>query len=150
MKLAIEINNTDKSPVKKAFVEKVITMTLEKSGYLELAKKSLSLSLAWVCEVEMKKINKKYRKKDKATDVLSFCEFEDAKMLKSSTESELFLGELVLCYNYIRESASECPLEIELQKELARIIAHGVLHLLGFAHGKKMFALQDAVASAFA
>lgn len=145
MKLTLEINNTDKSPVKKAFIKKVVTMTLEKSGYLELAKKSLNLSLAWVCEIEIKKINKQYRKKDKATDVLSFCEFEDAAVLKSSNEPELFLGELILCYNYIKEFATECTSENDLQKELARIIAHGVLHLLGFGHGKKMFAIQDAV-----
>jgi probable rRNA maturation factor len=145
MKLILEINNTDKSPVKKAFVKKVILATLVKSGYVELSEKSLNLSLAWVSESEIRRINKLYRKKNKATDVLSFCEFEDAVRLKNSAESELFLGELVLCYNYIKESASECTSEIELQKELARIIAHGVLHLLGFAHGKKMFAIQDAV-----
>lgn len=150
MKLTLEINNTDKSPVKKAFIKKVITMTLEKSGYLELAKKSLNLSLAWVSAVEIKKINKQYRKKDKATDVLSFCEFEDAAVLRNSIEPELFLGELILCYNYIKESATRCSAENDLQKELARIIAHGVLHLLGFAHGKKMFAIQDAVSKEFA
>ncbi|MCX6762045.1 MAG: rRNA maturation RNase YbeY [Candidatus Moranbacteria bacterium] len=149
MKLTVEINNTDKSPVKKAFIKKVVARTLEKSGYLELAKKRLNLSLAWVSEVEIKKINKQYRKKDKATDVLSFCEFEDAGRLKKSSESDLFLGELILCYNYIKESAQDCTSETELQKELAKIIAHGVLHLLGFSHGKKMFAIQDEVASAF-
>jgi probable rRNA maturation factor len=146
MKLKLEINNTDKSPVKKAFIKKVVTATLEKSGYLELAEKSLSLSFAWVNEAEIRQINKRYRKKDRATDVLSFCEFEEAIELKDAIKNELFLGELVLCYNYIRESAKECASENDLQKELARIIAHGVLHLLGYLHGKKMFALQDLVA----
>ena len=68
-------------------------------------------------------------------------------MLKKSNEQELFLGELILCYNYIKESAIECTSETDSQKELARIIAHGVLHLLGFSHGKKMFTIQDAVSS---
>ena len=93
----------------------------------------------------MHRINKQYRKKDKATDVLSFCEFEDIEKLKKTTDPELFLGELILCYNYIKESARECLSEIDLQKELARIIAHGVLHLLGYSHSQKMFAIQDAV-----
>ncbi|MFA5962176.1 MAG: rRNA maturation RNase YbeY [Parcubacteria group bacterium] len=145
MKLNLEINNTDKSPVKKTFVKKVITETLAKSGYVELAKKSLSLSLAWVSEKEIRRLNKLYRKKDRTTDVLSFCEFEEASELKKATEQELFLGELILCYNYIKQSASECTSENDLQKELARIIAHGVLHLLGFSHGKTMFAIQDAI-----
>lgn len=150
MKLNLEINNTDKSPVKKTFIRKVVTKTLEKSDYSELAKKSLNLSLAWICEAEIAKLNKLYRKKKRATDVLSFCEFENAEKLKKSTEAELFLGELILCYNYIKESARNCTSENDLQKELARIIAHGVLHLLAFSHGKKMFAIQDDVAAFFA
>ncbi|MEI6588265.1 MAG: rRNA maturation RNase YbeY, partial [Candidatus Moraniibacteriota bacterium] len=149
MKLILEINNTDKSPVGKAFIKKVVSRTLEKSDYSDLAGKSLNLSMAWVSESEMRRINKLYRKKNKATDVLSFCEYDDASQLRKNLESELFLGELILCYNYIKESATECTSENDLQKELARIIAHGVLHLLGFLHGKKMFALQDAVAASF-
>jgi probable rRNA maturation factor len=147
MKLNLEINNTSKSPVKKTFVKKVILATLVKSGYVELSEKNLNLSLAWVSESEIRRINNLYRKKNRATDVLSFCEFEDAMELKVATEKELFLGELILCYNYIKESAVECTSENDLQKELARIIAHGVLHLLGFAHGKKMFVIQNAIAN---
>lgn len=146
MKLNLEINNATKSPVKKTFIKKVVILTLEKSGYLELAEKSLDLSLAWISKIEIKKINKQYRKKDHATDVLSFCEYENSEQLEADKNSELFLGELILCYDYIKESLDEYNSEKELQKELARIIAHGVLHLLGFIHGKKMFAIQDAVA----
>ena len=150
MKLNLEINNTDKSPIKKAFIRKVIIKTLGKSSYFELTKKSLNLSLALVSEMEITKLNKLYRKKNRVTDVLSFCEFENAEKLKKSTEPELFLGELILCYSYIKESARNCTSENDLKKELARIIAHGVLHLLAFSHGKKMFAIQDDVAVFFA
>lgn len=146
IKLELEINNTDKSPVRKSLIKKAIVKTLEKSGYLELFGKNLTLSFAWVSTSEIRRINKLYRKKDRETDVLSFCEYEDAKKLKAEKSNDLFLGELVLCYNYIKESAEECTLENDLEKEIARIIAHGVLHLLGFSHGRKMFAIQDAVA----
>lgn len=146
MKLILEINNTSKSPVKKTFIKKVVILTLEKSGYLELLKKNLSLSFAWVSESEILRINKQYRNKNKATDVLSFCEYENSEQLKVDKNPELFLGELILCYDYIKESLDEFNSEKELQEELARIIAHGVLHLLGFSHGKKMFVIQDAVA----
>ncbi|MEI7425810.1 MAG: rRNA maturation RNase YbeY [Candidatus Moraniibacteriota bacterium] len=146
MKLILEINNTSKSPVKKTFIKKVVILTLEKSGYLELLKKNLSLSFAWVSESEILRINKQYRGKNKATDVLSFCEYDNSEQLKVDKNPELFLGELILCYDYIKESLDEFNSEKELQEELARIIAHGVLHLLGFTHGKKMFVIQDAVA----
>ncbi len=143
MKLKLEINNLVKSPVKKALIKNAVIKTLEKSGYDNLLEKNIFISLALVGEEEMKKINKKYRKKNRATDVLSFCEYEDAKQLKNNTDPKLFLGELVLCYDYINR---ECTDKKDLQKELARIVAHGVLHLLCFKHGKKMFDIQDAVA----
>ena len=144
MSLNLEINNLVKSPVKKTLVRKTIVKTLEKSGNLELAKKSLTLSLAWVSEAEIRRLNKTYRKKDKATDVLSFCEYEDAVQLKNATEKELFLGELILCYNYIHKYAREKKERGET--ELARVVSHGVLHLLGFRHGEKMFTIQNEVA----
>ena len=76
MKLIIEINNIDKSPVKKAFIKKVVAMTLEKSGCLELAKKSLNLSLAWVSTVEIKKSTSSIVKKTKRQ---MFCLFVNLK-----------------------------------------------------------------------
>lgn len=149
MQLKIEINNLTKSPVKKTFVKKAIMLTLEKSGNLELIKKSLIISLAWVSKTEIRRLNRVYRKKDKVTDVLSFCEYDNIELLKSEQSLEIFLGELVLCYDYIEEFASNVFSKFELQKELARIISHGILHLLGFKHGKKMFAIQNVVAEFF-
>ena len=149
MKLNLEINNSTKSPVKKAFIERVVLATLEKSRCSFLQEKTISLSFAWITEVEIRAINKTYRGKDRATDVLSFCEYADMSSLKKAPEKELFLGELLLCYNYIKAVAIASGQEKSLQKELARIVAHGVLHLLGFSHGKKMFDIQDAIAKDF-
>ena len=149
MKLAIEINNATKSPVKKAFIQAVVFETLEKSHCSFLREKTISLSFAWIAEAEIRAINKTYRGKDRATDVLSFCEYANIASLKKASEKELFLGELLLCYNYIKVVAVASGQEKNLQKELARIIAHGVLHLLGFSHGKKMFNIQDTIAEDF-
>lgn len=149
MKLNIEINNTDNSPVKKTFIKKVIASTWQKSGYAGLNKNSLGLSFAWISNNEMQQLNKSYRKKDRATDVLSFCEYEDAEQLKNSIEPDLFLGELILCYDYIKELMGNRVSAQNLEKELARTIAHGVLHLLCFRHGRKMFAIQDVVSDEF-
>ncbi|MFZ2226018.1 MAG: rRNA maturation RNase YbeY [Candidatus Moraniibacteriota bacterium] len=149
MKLNLEINNATKSPVKKAFIQRVVLEALEKSRCDFLREKTISLSFAWITEAEIRAINKTYRGKDRATDVLSFCEYADTPSLKKAPEKELFLGELLLCYNYIKTVAEASGQEKSLQKELARIIAHGVLHLLGFLHGKKMFDIQDAISEDF-
>ena len=151
MKLNLAVNNASKVPVKKAFIEKVVRETLEESHLKFLGEKTLALSFAWIEEAEMRTINKTYRGKDRVTDVLSFCEYANFSNLKKAPEKELFLGELLLCYNYIKAVviARGRSQTKGLQKELAEIVAHGVLHLLGFSHGKKMFAIQSVVAKKF-
>lgn len=83
-------------------------------------------------------LNKKYRKIDRPTDVLSFS-FTEKKAPKDipfiSPVPLLFLGEVVLCYPYI---VSQAELEGQLLSEaLAWTTIHGVLHLMGRKHYKK-------------
>lgn len=85
------------------------------------------ISLALVNEVTSRQLNKHYRSKDSATDVLSFYLADDHK-------SDL-LGELIFCYEVIRRQAHEHGHSI--QKELAIMTIHGTLHLLGHDHEKK-------------
>ncbi len=146
MQLKIEINNLAKSPVEKKLPKTITKSAIKKSGYAFLRNKTISLSFAWVTETEIKKINYAYRHKNKATNVLSFCEYEKLAELKKNQEKEIFLGEIILCYNFIEAIAKKNSAQEEgaIKRELAKVIAHGVLHLLCFRHGKKMFAIQDA------
>ena len=112
-----------------------------------LEKKDISVSVAIVSEKEIQKLNKKWRKIDQPTDVLSFPEFPSLKEIKKWKEQELFLGEIILCYDDIKKYAlSE---KLELKKELAKAFAHSILHLLCYQHGKVMFALQEKIAKNF-
>ncbi|MBN1783554.1 MAG: rRNA maturation RNase YbeY [Alphaproteobacteria bacterium] len=71
-------------------------------------------------DATIQKLNKDYRGKDKPTNVLSF-ETEDAEML----------GDVVLAFETIeRESAQEKSFE----HHLTHLIAHGILHLIGYDH----------------
>jgi probable rRNA maturation factor len=144
MKLNLEINNKSRSPLKKSFFEKVIKKTLTEVGWDFLQEKAISLSLALVGKEEMREINKKYRKIDATTDVLSFAEYKSEKEIKKSQDKELFLGELILCYDDIKEYVKKEKLN--LKEEPVRVVSHGVLHLLGMRHGKKMFSIQDKIA----
>jgi len=74
-----------------------------------------TFSLAFVSKEEIKKLNKKFRKKDKATDVLSF-ELKDKK----------FLGEIVICPEVVKEKG----------EDIKMVFVHGILHLLGYDHEK--------------
>lgn len=96
------------------------------------------VGVIFVDKGEMKKLNLKFRKKNKPTDILSF-EGIDA--------SEL--GELVICTEVIKSQAKEHGLKI--REELGYMLIHGYLHLLGYDHeksprqAKAMFKWQDEI-----
>ncbi|MFA6076808.1 MAG: rRNA maturation RNase YbeY [Candidatus Paceibacterota bacterium] len=85
--------------------------------------KKYSLSIAYVTPKKSRELNKQYRKKDKATNVLSF----------SLRKNE---GELVLCKTVIKKEARNSDRTFEEWLEF--LVIHGMLHLKGFEHGKKM------------
>ncbi len=143
MKLNLEINNAAKSPVRKKLLEDAVKKTLKAGGLDFLARKYISLSIAIVGAREIKRLNKIYRKVDAATDALSFAEYKDAEALKKAVDKKIFLGELILCYDDIKEYAARE--NVKLEKELANVVSHGVLHLLGFKHGEEMLGIQDRV-----
>lgn len=148
MKLELEINNTTNSPIENGFFEMMAEKTFAELKYDFLKDKKVGISLALVSPDEIKKLNKEYRQQDSVTDILSFPEHASIEEFKKAAlenpEEELFLGELILCYNDINEYATKEGLNLE--KELAKVFSHGILHLLGFSHGDEMFALQDVVA----
>jgi probable rRNA maturation factor len=94
-------------------------------------KRSL-VSVSFVGAGEMKKLNARYRHKNKITDVLSF-----------NMDEGKFLGDIFICPAAARRNAKEY--KVTLKQEMARLFVHGVLHLLGFDHGKKMFAKQERI-----
>ena len=148
MKIKLEINNTTNSPIENGFFERVAKETLEESSYAVSDERTVVISVALVSGEEIRKLNKDYRRNDAVTDILSFAEFESHSevrdLLAMDLEEELFLGELILCYNDIKEYAAKENLGLEM--ELAKVFSHGFLHLLGFVHGNKMFDIQQRVA----
>jgi probable rRNA maturation factor len=104
----------------------------------ELKIKSGILGLAFVKPMTSKKLNLKYRRKNRPTDVLSF-ELGEAG----------YLGELVICPQVVRKQAKAHGQLF--REELGYMVLHGVLHLMGYDHersqreAKVMFSLQDAI-----
>ena len=79
------------------------------------------ISIALLSPLEIKKLNKIYRQKNKVTDVLSF-----------NLDDEKILGEIVICLEQAKKQAKEK--KISLQAELKLLVVHGTLHLLGYDH----------------
>lgn len=91
---------------------------------------NLIISLVIVNNKEIRSVNRRYRNKDKATDVLSFEFLRKNKFILPNNKS--FLGEILISYpEAIKRSKN---LKISLEKELALLFIHGLLHLLGYDH----------------
>lgn len=79
------------------------------------------MNVSFVGDAEMQKLNKKYRGKDKTTDVLSF-----------NINEELHLGDIVVNIDQAKRQAGEY--KNTLEEEIAELVAHGMLHLQGVHH----------------
>ena len=88
--------------------------------------KKVSFSLLLSNNLNIKKLNKSFRSKNKATDILSFPYHKKTKILKNT-----YIGDIIISYNYINKSKPK-----SFKKELIKIFIHGFLHLLGFNHVK--------------
>lgn len=103
----------------------------------------------------MHALNHEYRGKDKPTDVLSFALFEssgEGDIVFPGEENQFALGDLVVSIDTAARQAGE--LGHSLEREVAFLTIHGVLHLLGYDHARDserrtMFARQDAIYEAF-
>jgi len=73
----------------------------------------------------LRKLNSKFRKKNKTTDVLSFP--FDEKIRKNS-----FLGDVAISYEFVKKRSHNS----NFVKELDKLWLHGLLHLLGYNHKK--------------
>ena len=78
----------------------------------------------------IKRLNKKFRNKNKHTDILSFPFQKKKKKLK-----EIYLGDMIISINYINKSKNLSA--YDFREKVAKIFIHGFLHLLDFDHIKK-------------
>lgn len=94
----------------------------------------LELSLVIAGDELVHRLNKDYRGVDSTTDVLSFAleEGEASIPFTMPADGVRYLGEVVLSYPQAVRQAQEQQHPVE--RELALLIVHGVLHLLGCGH----------------
>lgn len=99
----------------------------------------VELSLVIADTKTIRRLNKRYRARDESTDVLSFALLEesrpgdDAGHFIPPPDGTLHLGEVILSYPRAVVQAEEHHHTPE--QELALLVVHGVLHLLGLDHG---------------
>ncbi len=91
---------------------------------------SAELSVRLVDKEEIQSLNRDYRQKDAATNVLSF----PAALIEGlPDDTAQALGDIVVCASIVSEEAAEQQKAVA--DHWAHMLVHGTLHLLGFDHG---------------
>jgi probable rRNA maturation factor len=150
IQLSIRIEKPFVGPVSKAWLRQVVKLTLVHTG----VSSPVELGLVIAGDETVHELNRSYRNVDRTTDVLSFA------LTERGTKPELFitppddvihLGEVIISFPQAMRQAAEQ--RHRLDRELALLVAHGVLHLLGYDHelpeqGEKMRAMESNVLGA--
>jgi len=99
----------------------------------ELANPRLSASLLLTSDAEIHALNRKWRQRDKPTNVLSFPMLPREELLALAADGppEL-LGDIALAYETCAREAAEK--HVPLEHHAAHLIVHGLLHLAGYDH----------------
>lgn len=118
--------------------------------------KDVSVSINFVSDEEIQRLNREFRNIDKVTDVLSFPNLnktsnEKLKKFRKLADFDtnlLFLGDIVISKNVAKKQAREYG--HSLKREVCFLALHGFLHLLGFDHIKEedekvMIKLQNKI-----
>ncbi len=144
MKLSITLNDSGiKRQPSKGIIGLSDVLPVVEKTFLEFLKKNphfkgvkeVTITLTLCGKAKIKKLNKDYRDKDYATDVLSFPIYENLRPDKKSKERTLpqvELGDLVICRDVAKTQAKEFG--ITYVQEVIHLASHGFLHLLGFDH----------------
>ena len=119
----VEINNLTERKINLGLLEKTAREILEKEGKTGFHAEDF-LSIAFVGPKKMAELNGRYRKKKGSTDVLAFGEPEGSQRI----------GEVVICPAAVSKNA--VIYGQSFQKELTKVLIHGILHLLGYDHEK--------------
>ena len=125
-------------------LEEVSAFVLYSEGYPHESEVSIVL----VDNNYIRELNSTYRGYDSPTDVLSFCLHDEG----SAEEGDNILGDVIISVEKAKEQAINFA--HSLQREVAFLVVHGILHLVGYDHEttageKDMMAKQDLVMKHF-
>ena len=97
----------------------------------------LDLEISFCSEDQIRELNKKFRGKDSATNVLSFpTSLENYEVISSLKPTEADnpyeLGDIAIAFEICKKEATKS--QVKFEHHVYHLIIHSVLHLLGFDH----------------
>jgi len=112
------------------FTRKVL-LTLERMERLD--REICEVSIAFIDDEAMRELNKRFRRQDKTTDVLTFpADDSYGDPTGHGNENGRPLGDIVICVDQARRQATDEKHSLAI--EVRYLIVHGVLHALGYDH----------------
>ncbi|MFJ7927896.1 rRNA maturation RNase YbeY [Peribacillus sp. NPDC096448] len=148
MILAIDLMDETNEVTEEA--QQLVESILQFAARKENIEKDTELSVTFVDNNRIQEINKEYRHKDSATDVISFAleEMGEDEVEIVGAEMPRMLGDIIISIERTKEQAEEYGHSFD--RELGFLALHGFLHLLGFDHmneedEKVMFTKQKEI-----
>ena len=117
-----------KDIIKYYFEQSEVLENYELKGY---EFDNISFDILYTDSVKTHEINREYRNKDYPADIITFAIFADSEE-KFIFDGEINLGEIIIALDKVIEESVKK--QTTKEHELAFLISHGILHLLGFDH----------------
>lgn len=148
MILAIDFMDETNEVTEEA--QQLVESILQFAARKENIEKDTELSVTFVDNDRIREINKEYRHKDSATDVISFAleEMGEDEVEIVGAEMPRMLGDIIISIERTKEQSEEYGHSFD--RELGFLALHGFLHILGFDHmneedEKVMFTKQKEI-----
>ena len=143
-------NRQTKVAVTKS-IEALIHTVLDETASRHALPETAEVSLTLVDDEQIHVLNRDYRSVDRPTDVISFALEEGDEPVIIGGPAEMLLGEIVISMETALRQAAEYGHSLE--REVAFLALHGMLHLLGYDHmtqedEKRMFDKQTEILAA--
>lgn len=130
----------DPAPIVEIFVDENLAPPVEIFELERIAREVLRAEGAEACELsvrlsddsEVRALNRVYRERDEATDVLSFVAAEALSGTLPVHGTSRMLGDIIISLSAVMRNAEE--FNVREEEELRRVLIHGVLHLCGRNH----------------
>ncbi len=127
--VGVEIDQMFQERVSEDWLRAIAEMVLDREGPQGPAEVGLLVT----GDDEVQELNRRYRGLDCATDVLSFALTEGEEFV-APPDGVLHLGEVIISYPQAERQAQE--LGVDTPREVALLLVHGMLHLLGHDHAE--------------
>ncbi|MBB53171.1 MAG: rRNA maturation RNase YbeY [Magnetovibrio sp.] len=131
LEVAVVANGWCKAVTAPEEVAKRAARAAYSAGSLDLGR-SCEAAVVLTDDDRVRLLNRDYRNKDRATNVLSFPAFDADDMARLPVDAPLFLGDIFIA---LETATAEARLEAKTTTDhLSHLVVHGMLHLLGHDH----------------